>query len=470
MPAASTPPTRILRVDLGLRDHLDAHAGGGRGHEDGLNGSRAREQHAGAESEREPSGRGGVDPATGPNGRCEKRTRAAYAVTGRRQAPDFVGQRPQRLDGLALLGALGLERFGHDLGQARAGVRNAALDDERVQLAHQLDAGLRARVGLAGERPPDHRPELLRESRNSAAELRNLLEQDLLQRLGLVDAGEQPPARGRFVQRGTQAKQIDAMVELAAQELLGRHVAELPLHAPQRRLSDATRRPRDAEVDQLDLTVVGDEDVLRADIAMHEAERGPVGALEGVSVTEPLGHPRPQPGDDTGLELLAATRQCAHQLRERLSVQVFHRQEQGVALAAELVNMNDVRVGEPHQQVGLVEELIDELALLGEVLVHHLDGDDSLETHRAREPSQVDSGASTHSQARPDHVAAEPRADAAAPRIEALGYCVFFQGFTAWGSSRCAARAPDPFDPMPARCRAARPCNGAARVDRARAA
>ena len=57
--------------------------------------------------------------------------------------------------------------------------------------------------------------------------------------------------------------------------LLGRHVRDLALEHAGARLERRVHRLRDAEVDDLHLAVVGDEDVVRGHVAVDDAERRP---------------------------------------------------------------------------------------------------------------------------------------------------------------------------------------------------
>ena len=71
-----------------------------------------------------------------------------------------------------------------------------------------------------------------------------------------------------------------------AQQLLGRHVAGAPLEHAGLGLERRVARLGDAEVDDLGVAVEGDEDVVRADVAMDEAERAAVEAAELVRIVE----------------------------------------------------------------------------------------------------------------------------------------------------------------------------------------
>ena len=122
--------------------------------------------------------------------------------------------------------------------------------------------------------------------------LRERLEHDLLELLGdasvvrrgrhdldvlhLLEGGEvgladeEPLTREQLVEHDADGEDVAASIERQPPHLLGRHVAELPLEDARLRLASLARRLRDAEVDDLDLAVVGQEHVLRAHVAVHE--------------------------------------------------------------------------------------------------------------------------------------------------------------------------------------------------------
>src|SRR5204863_352184 len=85
------------------------------------------------------------------------------------------------------------------------------------------------------------------------------------------------------------------LIQLTAR-LLRRHVRELAFEQPRARLlaQPAARRLGDAEVDQLDPALVGHEHVLRRHVAVHQAERFPVGRAARVRVVQA----RQRVGDD----------------------------------------------------------------------------------------------------------------------------------------------------------------------------
>ena len=70
----------------------------------------------------------------------------------------------------------------------------------------------------------------------------------------------------------------------------GATYASLPLNTPARRLRRRVGRLRDAEVDELHLAVVRDDDVVRADVAVHDVERLAVEVAQFVCIVQPREH------------------------------------------------------------------------------------------------------------------------------------------------------------------------------------
>ena len=91
---------------------------------------------------------------------------------------------------------------------------------------------------------------------------------------------EETPTGGRFVQDHRAGPHIRATVDRLARDLLGRHVAELPLDLPGRGVGEATLRVGDPEVHDAPDALVEHHDVLRRDVTVHELQRRSVFAFE----------------------------------------------------------------------------------------------------------------------------------------------------------------------------------------------
>jgi hypothetical protein len=147
--------------------------------------------------------------------------------------------------------------------------------------------------------------------------------------------------------------------------------------------------PGETEVGDLDAPVVGEQDVLGLDVAVDDAgvvgcaERGEhrLHDLQGLAGAEPALLP--------------------HQVTQGPARHVLHRQEHGAVVGALVVDGDDVGVGQPGGRLGLADEPGHELLVLGQLRMHHLDGD------RAVEPAvqgEVDGGHAATRQPRLDVV------------------------------------------------------------------
>src|SRR6185312_153837 len=106
--------------------------------------------------------------------------------------------------------------------------------------------------------------------------------------VGLAVALEEAPAREHLPENDAGREDVRPPVDvLVAARLLRRHVRELALELPGARRRELARGARHAEVAQARATVHADEDVLRRDVAMDDAERVAVVVLELVRRVEP---------------------------------------------------------------------------------------------------------------------------------------------------------------------------------------
>jgi hypothetical protein len=135
---------------------------------------------------------------------------------------------------------------------------------------------------------------------------------------------------------------------------------------------------------------VGQKEVVRAEIAVHDVERRAVEVAQLVRVVEPGqrierdAHPeaRRHPGADLD--------HARHQLVEGLALEVFHHQIVAPRFDADLVGLHHVRVVEARDEAPLVEEHLAAAAVRREVFAQDLDDDQLLEPGRAPRERQVD--------------------------------------------------------------------------------
>ena len=127
------------------------------------------------------------------------------------------------------------------------------------------------------------------------------------------------------------------------------------------------QRLRHAEVDQLDLPVVGDEHVLRADVAVHDLQRRAVEIGQRVRVLEAGEHAGQDPEPQRQAQLARTAQQPIEDARQRLAVEVLHRDRQLPVAGQHLVGLHDVRVIEAERQPRLVEEHRHEVGIGGQL-------------------------------------------------------------------------------------------------------
>ena len=121
-------------------------------------------------------------------------------------------------------------------------------------------------------------------------------------------------------------------------------------------MGDAAERARDAEVDQLHRALERDQDVLRRDVAVHDAQRPAVAVGERVRVAEPAR----RLGDDVAASAGLGGRRSRAALRSTadsgLPCTSSIDEEVLLAVVADLDDAHDVRVIEQRREPRLVEE------------------------------------------------------------------------------------------------------------------
>ena len=217
---------------------------------------------------------------------------------------------------------------------------------------------------------------------------------DALDHLRVGLAMEEPSHGEHLPEHDAERIDVDASVDLAAGELLGGHVSELAFE-PGAGVGhvEAVSGLRDAEVDDLHLAARAEQDVLRADVAVDHLQEltgvvaGLVGGMQAGSGPHDEGSRR------LGLQPTTHLRQRHQELGQRRAVHVLHHQEvAAVGALPQLLDGHDVRVRDASCDSRLVDEHLDELLVVGEVVLQHLDRHVSLETGRPRALTQVERG------------------------------------------------------------------------------
>ena len=130
----------------------------------------------------------------------------------------------------------------------------------------------------------------------------------------------------------------------------------------------------DAEVGQFHVAGEGDHDVFEADIAMDDAEgfAGVIGL--GMGVSQAAGDAA---GDEDGQfrgQHAVFLRQLLGELFQVHAVDQFHADEVKPARLAQMIGLDDVGVDQVGHQLGLADEILDELLLVGVILADDFHG------------------------------------------------------------------------------------------------
>ena len=237
----------------------------------------------------------------------------------------------------------------------------------KVQAIQRPDELVRRQVpvfGLLGHRLLEEAVHRHRQRRHVLARVGHRGLDLLLHDLAVVRAVERGVARQEGVVGGGQGVEVGGGAGLLAQGLLGGHVPRGAEAVPG--VDDVAALEHvagQAEVAHLHLPVVGEHDVAGLDVAVDDA------AL--VRVAEAFGS-----GPDDAGRLLGRQAFAGGQvLVQGPAVHQFHDDIVGVVIWTNLVDRDDVRVGQFRGAAGLAQKPLDDaLAGLGDVRGQHLDG------------------------------------------------------------------------------------------------
>ena len=155
---------------------------------------------------------------------------------------------------------------------------------------------------------------------------------------------------------------IAARTDGSPLNLFGREVAGRPEDDARRGDPGLGNGPHQPEVDQFDLAVIGDQHILRFDVAVHQS--GPMGHTEAAEDRMQHGrhgmrrHRSPFP----------------QQFAKRAAVDEFHDQKRMGGVVALVVNCDQSRVFQSGDRAGFSLEAGQELVVAGVPGVHHLQG------------------------------------------------------------------------------------------------
>ena len=146
---------------------------------------------------------------------------------------------------------------------------------------------------------------------------------------------------------------IRAAIHGGAARLLGRHVRELAFDDPCfRRGARRDRGFRDPEVDEFDHAVVGQKDVGRAQISMHDSKRRAVEVSELVHIVQA----RKRVGCNARRDARGERLGDARDGRERLTMQVLHHDVRAISALADLIRVHHIGVIEQRGEPPFFEE------------------------------------------------------------------------------------------------------------------
>ncbi len=269
--------------------------------------------------------------------------------------------------------------------------RLASTEEELGDLARELAAPAEPLVARGGERALEHVADLGADLERLGGDVGDLGLAHERERLLRGAATEHAPSRDELVEHDAEREEVAAPVERLAARLLGRHVRVLA--AQDRRVFASAQAAlvgaRDAEVGELHVALVAEEDVLGRDVAMDDLHRAAVVAPAAMRVIERLGGLSDDPEAQREREALGASSAPRHRLAEVLAVHVLHRDEVRPPLLAELEDLDDARMGEARRDLGLAHEEIGEARLRHQRRQDALDDDRLLEAGgaaRARAP------------------------------------------------------------------------------------
>ena len=134
-----------------------------------------------------------------------------------------------------------------------------------------------------------------------------------------------------------------------------------------------------AEIGQLDVAVVGDQDVGRRHVAVDDFQGVAVAVLGLVGVVQGLQYLDGQEQRYLLGEPLVLFAQTALDLAQVLAQHVLHGDEIVVVLAPQVVDLDDVGMGEFGRDLGFVDQHLDVLVVFAVAGKDLLDGDDLFE-------------------------------------------------------------------------------------------
>lgn len=225
---------------------------------------------------------------------------------------------------------------------------------------------------------------------NRAHEAVTVQSLDCVQDLRRPFLGKQWTARQHFVEHDTRREYVASTVELQAENLLGGKVAKLSLQDAAGHLRILGNHLRDPKIQQLRLSLIRNEKILRAHVPVHDPERPETIACLSVSVIERRGESRHDQRRDRMGDGTVAMRTLPQDARQTLSFNELHGEKIGSFDLAEIKNLHDVGMRELRSDLSLVDEHPDELRVVAERRDDAFERYELLESVDTPSPGKVD--------------------------------------------------------------------------------
>ena len=245
---------------------------------------------------------------------------------------------------------------------------------ETLQRVCEVGAGGKALIGRLGEGTEEDVSECDGDIAEPGELLGDAHVADLEHDIEVAGSLEEAAHGEEFEEDDAGREEVGAEVDLLSCDLLGAHVAHLPLVGSALGEVALEARLGDAEVGDLHEALVGEEDVGGGDVAMDDGERltdGAGGVVGKVEAAEDLNGDVDGDGDRDAE--LGAGAGC-EEVEEVFAGDILHGDEVLPLDLSEVVDLDHVGVVEPDGDTGLVDEHADEVGVFCERGEDDLDG------------------------------------------------------------------------------------------------
>lgn len=175
---------------------------------------------------------------------------------------------------------------------------------------------------------------------------------------GFVEvAAEWSNACDQFVEDEPGGVDVGAVVEVfEAVSLLGAHVVEFALDDAEARVSAGDAADGDAEVNELDLSIIAQQDVLGVDVPVDDAEQAFMIVAQVMGAVQRHQHAASDPQGVLDREALTLVAEARHEKGEAATWDIFEHDDETPFVDVKSVNGQRVRVGEASEEASLGDE------------------------------------------------------------------------------------------------------------------